>query len=280
MEVRDDDFQKQEVKTLSEKKGRDSNLELFRIITMLFIIAHHYVVNSGLTAIDGPISANPLSFNSLFLLVFGAWGKIGINCFVLITGYFMIKSEITLRKFFKLFFEIIFYKIVIGSLFFITGYQTFEWKAFLKILVPILIVDQNFSSCYILFFLFIPFLNILIINLNEKQHINLLLICSITYILFGTFHRITMNYVSWFMVLYIISSYLRLYPKKWMTNKKIIFLIFLTAIIFSSLSIILTTYLGKNIIETDPYYFVADSNSFLAVITGIFSFLFFRLCQI
>ena len=32
------------------KKNRDSNLELYRIIVMLLIIAHHYVVNSGLTA--------------------------------------------------------------------------------------------------------------------------------------------------------------------------------------------------------------------------------------
>ena len=74
---------------------RDSNIELFRIITMFFIVAHHYVVNSGLTLDDGPIAANPLSANSIFLLLFGAWGKIGINCFVMITGYFMCKSNIT-----------------------------------------------------------------------------------------------------------------------------------------------------------------------------------------
>ena len=28
--------------------GRSSNLELFRILSMLMIVAHHYVVNSGL----------------------------------------------------------------------------------------------------------------------------------------------------------------------------------------------------------------------------------------
>ena len=32
----------------SELMGRDSNLELFRILSMLVIVAHHYVVNSGL----------------------------------------------------------------------------------------------------------------------------------------------------------------------------------------------------------------------------------------
>lgn len=52
----------------SKKKHRDSNLELFRIITMLLIVAHHYVVNSGLLAQDGPVWANPLSSDSLFLL--------------------------------------------------------------------------------------------------------------------------------------------------------------------------------------------------------------------
>ena len=60
-------------------KNRDSKLELYRIIVMLLIVAHHYVVSSGLTA-DGPIYTDPLSWRSLFLLLFGAWGKTGINC--------------------------------------------------------------------------------------------------------------------------------------------------------------------------------------------------------
>ena len=87
---------------------RDSNLELFRCITMLLIVAHHYVVNSGLLASDGPVWENSCSWRSQFLLIFGAWGKTGINCFVLITGYYMCKSEITARKYFRLLAEIYF----------------------------------------------------------------------------------------------------------------------------------------------------------------------------
>lgn len=41
------------VETARSPKKRDSNLELFRIITMMFIVAHHYVINSGLIGIDG-----------------------------------------------------------------------------------------------------------------------------------------------------------------------------------------------------------------------------------
>lgn len=48
---------------------------------MLSIVAHHYVVNSGLLAADGVINSNPTAIHSLVLLLVGAWGKIGINSF-------------------------------------------------------------------------------------------------------------------------------------------------------------------------------------------------------
>lgn len=48
---------------------RDSGLELFRIITMLVIVAHHYFVNSGLKGLV--YDSSELSGNSIFLLIFG-----------------------------------------------------------------------------------------------------------------------------------------------------------------------------------------------------------------
>lgn len=81
---------------------RDTNLELYRIILMALIIAHHYVVNSGVLDI---MHSDGLIPKSIFLYLFGAWGKTGINCFVMITCYFMCKSEISIRKFLKYFFR-------------------------------------------------------------------------------------------------------------------------------------------------------------------------------
>lgn len=64
---------------------RSSNIELLRILSMLMIVAHHFVVNSGLlNCIDSQVKFN---FRDYFLLLFGWAGKTGINCFVLITGY-------------------------------------------------------------------------------------------------------------------------------------------------------------------------------------------------
>ena len=257
----------------SSIKQRESNLELFRIITMLLIVAHHFVVNSGLLDI---IYENPTSSRSLFLLLFGAWGKTGINCFVLITGYFMCKSHITAKKFGKLFGEWMFYRIAINCVFIIFDYQTLSLKSFLKIIIPITAIATNFTSCFIIFWLLIPFLNVLVNNMTEKQHIRLLCLCSFTYVVLGTFHTVNMNYVTWFIVLYLMSSYIRLYHKKCFDN--IILWGILTFISFaiSAASVVCCAYFGKKFGINNAYFFVQDSNTLLAVTNSVCSFMFFK----
>lgn len=255
---------------------RKSNIELYRIIIMLLIIAHHYVVNSGLINANGPILLSPRNYKSIFLLLFGAWGKIGINCFVLITGYFMCKSNITLKKFLKLFLIVIFYNVVISMFFWITGYDSFSLKTLIKCFLPITEVTTNFTGTYLLFYLCIPFLNILIKNMNQRQHELLLIWCSCIYVVFGTIRKsgILMNYVTWYIILYFIASYIRLYPKKIYKNKQVLGLITLVSIFLSALSVVILSFVYSKFGIT-PYYFVTDSNTFLAVVVSVSSFLFF-----
>lgn len=182
-------------------KQRHSNLELFRIFVMLSIIAHHYVVNSG---IWNEIQAIEPTMNSLFYYLFGMWGKTGINCFVLITGWFMCTSQITLRKFLKLLLEIEFYKIIIGIIFILVGKEAFS-SDWLLGLLPVRNIKTGFVSSFLLFFLLIPFLNILVRNMTQKQHMLLMALLFFLYTILSTVpvFSVHMNYVSWFCVLYI-----------------------------------------------------------------------------
>ncbi len=264
---------------MGQTKVRESNIELFRIIVMLLIVAHHYVVNSGLIGMNsGPILENVTSFKSIFLLIFGAWGKTGINCFVMITGYFMCTSNITLKKFVKLLGTVMFYNVLIYIIFTLTPYACFSFKDLIFAFIPIKSVSAGFTSAYLLFFLTIPFLNILIKNLTEKQHILLILLTTFIYVFFGTlpFFNVTMNYVSWFIVLYFMASFIRLYPKKIFSNTKLwgfATLIFFTISVLSILfGIAISGKMGRDM----SYYFVTDSNTFLAVMLGASSFLFFK----
>lgn len=262
-----------------EKNERSSNLELYRIIVMLLIVAHHYVVNSGLTAADGPIFSDPLSAKSIFLLLYGMWGKTGINCFVLITGYFMCQSKITIKKFVKLLLEIYFYKIIIYFIFLLTGYSEFNAFSFVKMLFPITAISDNFTACYLLFFLCIPFLNILVYNMTEKQHRSLLALCCFMYVIIGTIPKfdVRFNYVTWFCVLFFIGSYLRFYPKNWFANTKLWVGLMVISIIASICSVIVMLCLGNRLNHPGVQYcFVADSNKFLALVTAVTSFMLFK----
>lgn len=260
--------------------GRQSNIELFRIITMMLIVAHHYVVNSGLTVVDGPIYADPLSWRSLFLLIFGAWGKTGINCFVLITGYFMCQSKITLKKFAKLLLEIMFYRIVINAIFWFSGYEQFSLVGFVKVIIPVRTISTGFTSAFILFYLLIPFLSILVQHITERQHIMLIVWCGFVYVFLGTIPKlfsVTMNYVSWFSVLFVIASYIRLYPKKAFDNTRLWAVLTTVFVLLSVLSVVACMWLRvKMNIGIGAYSFVSDSNTFLALALGLSSFMLFK----
>lgn len=254
---------------------RNSNIELYRIIIMLLIVAHHYVVNSGLWDV---MNKDLFSCNSIFFYLFGAWGKTGINCFVLITGYFMCKSSITAQKFLKLLLEVLFYNILIYLLFVMSGYEVFSYNRLLQ-LIPARYIADGFVSCFLLFYLCIPFLNILINNLDKKKHGLLILLSLFIYTIHASlpYMGVNMNYVSWFIVLYFISSYIRLYPSKHDSNSLLWMVGTFSCILLSVCSIIGILWLnenyGKDIL---PYRMLSDCNVILALLTAVSSFMWFK----
>lgn len=133
------------------KKTRSSNLELYRIIVMLLIVMHHYVINSGLVDV---MAQHPTALKSIFLYLIGVWGKTGINCFVMITGYFMCQSHITLHKFLKLLLQVEFYSIIIGATFMFTGYTPVTMVGVINMINPIK-SSYDFTSSFLVFYLFL-----------------------------------------------------------------------------------------------------------------------------
>ncbi len=261
----------------SVENKRDSNLELYRILLMLFIIGHHYVVNSGLT---DHIALVPLATRSLFYLVFGAWGKAGINCFVMITGYFMCKSNITLRKFLKLILEVEFYHVIIYIIFVFTGYEALTVGNIIRVAVPIRSVSDGFTSSFLLFYLLIPFVNILIKNMSEKQHIILIGLLLFIYSVLGCFFpaNVKMNYVSWFIVIYIIAAYIRCYPEKIKILSDHAGIKMLTVLLLACFSVVFMTYLGnwQGVGSAKAFFHMADCNKPIALAVAVESFIFFK----
>ncbi|MGF7002006.1 hypothetical protein M2149_000376 [Lachnospiraceae bacterium PFB1-21] len=262
----------------NEEKSRESSIELFRVLSMIIIVAHHYVVNSGL--MESINMQARLELRDYFLLVFGWGGKTGINCFVLITGFFMCKSTITWKKWLKLLGEVEFYKIIIFFCFCIAGFEAFSLTTFVKAIFPFFSIADGFTSCFLLFYLFIPFLNKLVNAITEREHFSLMVLLLTIYTILPSFVKthVTFNYITWFCVIYILASYIRLYPKKIFENRRLWGIFLLVSLVLSWLSVIELAYtsrkLGAHVASS--YFFVSDSNKILALSTSICGFLFFK----
>ena len=203
------------------------------------------------------------------------WGKTGINCFVMITGYFMCTSQITLQKFLKLVLEILFYNLTIYLTFIFTNYTTFNLLVFFKTIIVTRIISDGFISCFLLFYLCMPFLNIFVNHLTQKQHKYLILLCLFIYSFFGTVpgFEIRTNYVSWFCVLFFIASYIRLYPFCHKNDTKYWFKTSLFVIFLACLSVFIITFFK---LPLYAYGLVSDSNAILAVIIAFCTFNLFN----
>lgn len=261
---------------------RDSNLELLRIVAMILIIAHHYVVNSGISeSMNAP--ENFLSLKTLFLNFFGMFGRMGTNCFVLISGYFMCTKSVTLRKFLKLVLEVEFYNVLFFVVFTLSGYQSFSLKAFLTALIPIRFLNNNFVGCYLVLFCLMPFLNILIRNLEKKMHARLVLLLLSVYSLLASipFFEITSNDSVWFSILYLTASYIRKHgflPKYTFSRWVVLSFVFLLLSVCSVVFFIF--YFAKTGDYYSPYYLLADSNKLLAFLFALSLFMMFKSVKI
>ena len=145
-------------------KSRMSNFELLRIICVILIIAHHYSVHGNwLDKVCG------LTFNNAIIDFLAIGGKIGVSCYLLITGYFSVKSTFNIKKIFKLVFEVLFYSIGIFIIFnlFNINILNIDSSIILKSFFPITYSLYWFITLYIILYIFSPYLNKLIFSLKK-----------------------------------------------------------------------------------------------------------------
>lgn len=191
---------------------RKSNLELLRIISMFMIIVFHCSFKSGFNFPPG------FSVNKLLVKCFWMLGELGVNLFILISGYCMVNSRFKWNKLIRLLLETQVYywfTILISSK--LNIYKPSGWKEIFLSFFPVLLNRYWFITAYILIYCFSPYLNILIKAMSKKTYQNflstaLILFCVIPTI-FGLFFNNTegmlyYNRMIWLLIMYFLGSYI------------------------------------------------------------------------
>ncbi len=181
---------------------RQSNFELLRIFSMMLILVHHQICH-GIP-----------SSSSIVFLATDSFAIIGVDLFLLISGFFRIK--LTWKSFLNLVFICMFYKVVhicVDTFIFGIHHPLYEWA-----LKPIFVVSRSggwFVQIYFMLMFISPLLNKALDNLSEKEwRLSLFLLSFISFYLGWALHNYNddagytlMNFVYIYVVGAVIKHY-------------------------------------------------------------------------
>lgn len=253
---------------------RSTNIELLRIISMFLIVIHHFAIHGNFD-----FSTSTVTLNEVWIQFIQLGGKIGVNLFVLISGYFLVKgSSIKVNKLVKLWFEIFLYSVVIYAIFVLTHAQTFVFKEFVKSIMPITFSNWWFVSTYFILYLLSPFLNKFLNNIDKTFYQRLLLLLTLLWCVIPTFtsKKIECNNLTWFIYLYTIAGYIRIYWSERKMSGKTFITVSLFLCIFTFLTAIFLDFLGtrKPFFNEHATYFYSNEKVSI-LFASIFMFIGF-----
>lgn len=210
---------------------RKSNFELLRMFCMLMIVASHFGMYTPFQ-----FSTTAISINRLWMQFLQIGGHIGVNTFVLISGYFLVNvPDIKLDKVWKLWSQLSFYSLSIFIVFVITDLREFRWFSLLESVFPVTFNKWWFASTYFILYLFTPYINILLHKLNKRMYQKMLLLMFICWSVIPTVTTSSFesNNLIWFICMYSAGGYIRLWTEELKISSKkcfvgVAFLVLLT----------------------------------------------------
>lgn len=197
------------------KIERSSNIELLRILAMFLIVQSHFAFHGYWTDVchgDWGVINNLLNQSLLRSMITGNLGNI---IFMLITGFFLCKSDkLIIRKLLSVIIQVFTYSIVCYFVYTIGyGSSVFHFKDIFKAATPLIHDTYWYFSAYVLIYLFHPFINRLINNISQKEFGFLILTMAIVWEFIPTFLNLNFGSSSFlnFLFFYFIGAYFRLY---------------------------------------------------------------------
>lgn len=245
-------------------KIRDSNYELLRIVSMIFIIIWHIIFHGDLLWNTIGVSKFVLDFVLIFVVFH-------VNSFVLIMGYYQSQTKFKLKKLIALLLEVAFYNFVINFILKETNLISYTNIEYINQISFYNLTAFWFFSCYIITYLLSPFLNKIIDKFDKTTLKKLIITLLIAFCLIPFFTGNLMYYsdgygVAHFILLYFIGAYINkydinktLFSDKNITQKRCILLVIFFASLLFNFSL---SYLQKYMVSLDSNILRDIANKF------------------
>lgn len=169
-------------------KVRESNIELLRLLLIIFVIVLHY---NGETCNVITLTENAKLSVKYLVRICEVFCLCSVNTFLIISGFFLCsKKSINIRKVFDLFTIVILFSLTVYILEIIFGISEIKIKSILGCFLP----SNYYVYLYSAVFILSPFLN-LVTKLEKKKFNIFILIILILFSVFPTIIDFISNYI-------------------------------------------------------------------------------------
>lgn len=199
---------------------------------MLMIVVFHFSHHGGFNFPTDSITLNRLYFQ--FTKIFG---ELGNDIFVMLAGYFLVKSEgVKILRLFNLWLRIFFYSVICYCVFVFSGYEIFSPVRLLKSMMPISHRLYWFPTVYLVLYVIHGWVNIFLNRLSREEYKKFLLTLFtlwslIPAVLPSNFER---SKLTEFIFLYSIAGYFRIWAKDFGSRRFILYGIIFIALNYST----------------------------------------------
>lgn len=211
---------------------RNYGIDLLKIISMYMIAILHVLGQSGVLSSLKTLS---LGYNLAWLLEIICYCS--VNCYAVVTGYVMVNSKFRYKKIINLWLGVCFWSVILTLIMKCIHPYLIGKKDILKSFLPVTFNSYWYFTGYFALFLFIPFINKLISNLDRKSFKRLvvtivILFCFIS-LLTDPFKLIYGYSFLWLLAAYFIGAYIRIYNPFVKVKVKWIILVILISLLLT-----------------------------------------------
>ena len=198
----------------TKKTIRNMNMDLLRIVSMLLIVLLHSIDHSGV--LEEAIDCS--SVVDIYVMYVYSFTRICVNCYVLLSGYFLVKSQFRIQKLLTLWLEVVFYSFFIKLIFMLLGQTPFSFVSLASCVFPVVTGRYWFVTIYFALYIISPFLNKFIYAVNQKEFTLFNIVLCGLFSIWSSIHPAIAGVnsgggwgLAWFVVLYFAAAWFRLY---------------------------------------------------------------------
>lgn len=209
---------------MKTKSKRLANIELLRILAMCMVIMLHYLGKGELL----PMVSIHMGKTGFVAWIMESLSVVAVNVYVLISGYFLVDTEFKPGKILKLVSQVLFYTILVTILSVCFGLISLSELGFYNLIVqlfPFQLEQYWFMTAYLVLYLLSPLLAVGVKSLSEKSLRTVVILFVIFMSVEKTILPVEIAFdkkgydALWFICLFLVAAYLKLYGIKILKNR-------------------------------------------------------------